>query len=95
MEFEWDLAKALANKRKHGVSFEEATSIFRGVWTHRRDMRRDYGEARVIALGRDSNGAVLSVVYTFRGDNLRIISARKASKDEREAYAKARADRAL
>ena len=49
----------------------------------------------MIALGCDTNGVVLSVVYTFRSDNLRIISARKASKDEREAYAKASADRAL
>ncbi len=95
MEFEWDLGKALANRRKHGVSFEEATSIFRGVWTHRHDLRRDYGEIRMIALGHDSNGVVLSVVYTFRADKVRIISARKASKDEREAYAKASADRAL
>ena len=95
MEFEWDTAKGRANERKHAVSFEEAASVFRGRWIHRSDGRRDYGEARSIALGRDSNGVVLNVVYTLRGENIRIISAWKASRHEREAYAKAQPDRAL
>ena len=63
MRFEWDLAKARANERKHAVSFEEAASIFRGFCVHEPDTRRDYGEARFVALGRDSNGVVLNVVY--------------------------------
>jgi uncharacterized protein len=88
MLFEWDHDKALNNKRKHAVSFEEAASIFRGPWRSRRDARRDYGEPRFIALGRDSNGVVLNVVYTPRGESIRIISAWKASSDEREAFEK-------
>jgi uncharacterized DUF497 family protein len=91
MQFEWDHAKAKANERKHGVSFEEAASIFRGDCLHRLDERRDYGETRLIALGTDSNGVVLSVVYTIRSEAIRIISAWKASKHEREAYATTRA----
>ncbi len=95
MRFEWDLAKARANERKHAVSFEEAASVFRGFCVHEPDTRRDYGEVRFVALGRDSNGVVLNVVYTMRGDDIRIISAWKASRDERETYAKAQPDRAL
>lgn len=95
MKFEWDQAKASANKRKHVVSFEEAASIFRGFHVDRHDLRRDYGETRFIALGVDSNGVVLNVVYTLRGENVRIISAWKASKHERETYSNARADRPL
>ena len=95
MQFEWDDAKARANGRKHSVSFEEASSIFRGLCIERRDARRDYGEPRYIALGVDSNGVVLKVVYTLRGEAVRIISAWKASRHEREKYTKAHPDRAL
>lgn len=95
MRFEWDAEKALANERKHRVSFEEAASIFRGFCLRRLDARRDYGETRFIALGLDSNGIVLSVVYTMRADNMRIISAWKASKHERETYTQAQPHRPL
>lgn len=88
MQFEWDAAKARTNERKHAVSFEEAASIFRGAWSFRPDARRDYGEPRFIALGRDSNGVVLNVVYTLRGESTRIISAWKASSHEREEFEK-------
>ena len=87
MKFEWDRAKADANERKHVVSFEEAASIFRDFHVDRHDLRRDYGETRFIALGVDSNGLVLNVVYTLRGE--------KASKHGRKTYAKARTDRSL
>ena len=96
MRFEWDLAKARANERKHAVSFRG--SGIRLSWLllfDEPDTRRDYGEVRFVALGRDTNGVVLNVVYTLRGDNIRIISAWKASRDERENYAKAQTDRAL
>jgi uncharacterized DUF497 family protein len=95
MEFEWDTAKARANVHKHAVSFEETASVFRGFCVRRADARRNYGERRFIALGRDSNGVILDVIYTLRGDNIRIISAWKASQHEREDYTKALADRPL
>jgi len=95
MRFEWDTSKARTNARKHRVSFEEAASVFRGLCLHRLDARRDYGELRFIALGIDSNGVLLRVVYTLRGGTVRIFSAWKASRHERETYAKARPDRSL
>ena len=95
MQFEWDTDKAHANIRKHAVSFEEAASIFRGFYVRRSDTRRNYGEDRFIALGRDSNGVILNVIFTPRGDNIRIISAWKASNNEREDYTKALPDRPI
>jgi uncharacterized DUF497 family protein len=95
MQFEWDFAKARTNERKHSVSFEEAASVFNGNYIRRTDIRRNYGETRLIALGRDSNGVVLNVVYTWRGESIRIISAWKASKYERQTYEKAYPGRAL
>jgi uncharacterized DUF497 family protein len=95
MKFEWDAVKALTNERKHAVSFEEAASVFRGFCLHRVDARRDYGEPRFMAVGLDSNGVVLNVVYTWRGEDIRIISAWKASKHGRETYIQARTDRPL
>ena len=77
------------------MSFEEAASIFRGFILSSADTRRDYGEPRWIALGIDSNGIVLNVVYTFRGEDIRIISAWKASRDEREIYQEAHKARPL
>jgi uncharacterized DUF497 family protein len=95
MRFEWDAGKALANERKHAVSFDEAASIFRDFCICRLDERRDYGEPRLIALGIDSNGVVLNVIYTLRGETIRIISAWKASRHERETYQKTRTARPL
>jgi uncharacterized DUF497 family protein len=86
ISFRWDSAKARANERKHAVSFDEAASIFRGFIVSRADGRRDYGEPRWIALGIDSNDVALNVVYTFRDQDIRIISAWKASKHERGTY---------
>ncbi len=86
LEFEWDEDKARTNLTKHGVSFLTATAIFANEILERIDDREDYGEIRWIALGRVDKG-IYRVVFTWRGENLiRIISAQKASKDEREIY---------
>ena len=86
LEFEWDDAKAAANYRKHGVTFEQAAHAFRAPfaveWI---DERAAYGEERVILLGM-SGGQILSVVYTERRERLRIISARRATKYEKDEY---------
>ena len=86
LDFEWDDAKAAANFRKHGVTFEQAAYAFRDPfaveWI---DERAVYGEERVILLGM-SGGQILSVVYTERGERLRIISARRATKHEKDNY---------
>jgi uncharacterized protein len=92
MGFQWDPAKDAANKAKHLVGFREAAEIFRGFVLVREDDRRDYGERRLVALGA-YDGQVLRVVYTPRGEDIRIISAWRAGRDERETYARARGDR--
>lgn len=91
-QFEWDEKKARSNQEKHGVDFEDAIDIFEDTWVARKDTRVDYGEDRMIALG-EVDGHVLVVVYTMRGGTCRLISARKANRDERYAYRKAVAER--
>ena len=86
LEFEWDEDKARINLEKHKVSFLTAAAIFLNERLERIDDREDYGEQRWVALGRVDDG-VYRVVYTLRGENLvRLISAQKASRDEREIY---------
>jgi uncharacterized DUF497 family protein len=86
LEFEWDEDKARTNLTKHGVSFLTAAEIFAYEIMERIDDREDYGEVRWIALGRVDT-QVYRVVFTWRSKNLiRIISAQKASRDEREIY---------
>jgi len=86
MEFEWDDAKDQTNIRKHGISFSEAKHIFDGPVLTRVDDRSDYGELRTISLGLLSPDAPLLVVHTARGEKTRLISARKANRQEREIY---------
>jgi uncharacterized DUF497 family protein len=89
LEFEWDEEKARTDLAKHGVSFLTAAAIFADEILERIDSREDYGEVRWIALGR-ADTDVFRVVYTWRGDRLiRVISAQKASRDEREIYYRA------
>ncbi len=83
---EWDKRKALSNKKDHGVSFENAARIFEGMVITRKDSRKSYGEERKISIGKAGDIIVLTVVHTERGDRTRIISARKASRKEREIY---------
>jgi len=92
MRFEWDIAKDTINRRKHGIGFRQAAEIFRGLIVATEDSRRDYGERRLIALG-EYGGDVIRVVFTKRGDGIRIISAWKANRNDRQSYEKARQDR--
>ena len=86
LEFEWDEAKARINLEKHRVSFLTASAIFLNARLERVDDREEYGELCWIALGW-VDGEVYRVVFTWRDENLiRLISAQKASKDEREIY---------
>ncbi len=89
-EFEWDDAKAAANLVKHGVSFELARLVFRDIARlESYDDRRDYGEDRFIATG-EANGIILVVAHTEREGRVRIISARRATRYERQTYAENR-----
>lgn len=86
MEFEWDETKNRANIRKHGVSFATAARIFEKPFLTRRDDRRQYGEARYISVGEVDGVAVVVVAHTNRGGRTRLISARPASRKERQAW---------
>ncbi len=87
MEFEWDDAKAAATRRKHGVPFEEAATIFDdpNVFV-RYDAVHSEDEDRWNVIGTSSRRRVLSVTYTKRGEAIRIISARKSSRAEAREY---------
>ena len=85
--FEWDDAKARANRRKHRVSFADARRVFNDLnAVDRIDDTMDYGEDRYRAIGL-VGGVLLSVAYTERGERIRIISARKADSREATDYA--------
>jgi len=85
MTFEWDEAKNKVNIQKHGIDFEDVKSVFNHPMLKRLDTRENYGEDRFIALGMMYENVVV-VVYVERRENLRIISARKATKQERRIY---------
>lgn len=85
--FEWDPGKARANLRKHGVSFEEAATVFGDPLSLTiPDPVQATDEERFIIVGRSFRGRTLVVVHTERGDQIRIISARRATRHEREQY---------
>ncbi len=86
MEFEWDEEKNKANLAKHGIAFEEAALIFRGLTLSAIDERQDYGERREISIGQLPEPVVVAVVHTDRRGVTRIISARLASRAERRKY---------
>lgn len=89
LTFEWDSRKARANVAKHGVSFEEATTIFGdGLSVTVPDPDHSITERRHITMGKAFNGKLLVVVHTDRTDNIRIISARRANRRERRFYEK-------
>jgi len=86
MKFAWSKTKAEENFAKHGISFDSAKGVFNDPYaTENLDDRHDYGEGRFVIIGL-VDGQFLNVVYTERNDVFRIISARKATKHERENY---------
>lgn len=85
MEFEWDEQKRTSNLRKHDVDFADVTSMFRGYILEYYDDRYNYGEERFIAIGQ-TDGKMFFVVYTVRDNVIRLISARRANKNERRDY---------
>jgi len=90
LTFEWDANKAGTNLAKHQVSFQEATMVFGDAGSLTiPDPAHSQAENRFIILGRSHRGRILVVVHTERGDNIRIISARPASRRERKTYEQA------
>ena len=87
LTFEWDLRKARLNLAKHGVAFEEASTIFGDSLSLTiPDPEHSRMERCHITMGTAFNGKLLVVVHTDRGDNIRIISARRANRRERKFY---------
>jgi len=87
LRFEWDASKARRNLVKHGVSFEEATTAFQDVCSVTvADPLHSESEDRFVMLGRSCECRLLVVVHTERGDRIRIISARPATRTEARQY---------
>lgn len=84
---EYDPVKARANQRKHGVSFVDAEQVLRDPLAATMEDPDAEGELRFLTLGMDANGRVLVVVWTPREDVVRVLSARKASRNEAKTYA--------
>ncbi len=84
--FEWDEKKAANNVRKHGIDFADAVGVFDDLYALDMLDESDPGEERRIALGSDILGRIVVVVYAYRHDRVRMISARKATGRERRAY---------
>jgi uncharacterized DUF497 family protein len=87
VNFEWDPDKAIQNRRKHGVSFHEAATVFGDplAMTYY-DPDHSTTEHRFITVGLSSAGRVLIVAHADRGENVRIISSRKTTRGERKHY---------
>lgn len=87
MEFEWHAEKAASNKRKHGITFDEAMTVFADpLAAIFDDEEHSEDELREIIVGQSSKGRLLLVSFTERGDKVRIISARRATKRERSDH---------
>lgn len=85
MSYEWDERKRQANVKKHGIDFTDVLELFDGDVVLLPDERFDYGEPRFIAIGI-LKSLVVVVAYTERNETIRIISARKATKNEQTYY---------
>jgi len=91
MRFEWDEAKRESNILKHGIDFIDVEKVFEGETVTIFDDRLDYGEDRFVTLGM-LHGRVVVIIHTETEELIRIISARKATKNEENSYFKEIAD---
>lgn len=87
MEFEWDEGKRKSNIKKHGFDFPDAIKVFEGATFTIQDNRFDYGEKRYITLGM-LEGIVVVIAHSEEDELIRIISIRKATKNEQKIYFK-------
>ena len=86
MVIEFDPCKATANRKKHGASFAEAEPVLNDPLALTRENGHAEGEIRWVTVGLGAENRVLAVVWTQRGSNIRLISARKATRNERRMY---------
>lgn len=85
MNFVWDEGKRIANRRKHGLDFADAHRVFAGPMVLFEDDREDYGEQRMIAVGL-LDVLVVLIVHVESTNSIRLISMRKADRDETHLY---------
>lgn len=85
MVYQWNRDKAAANLRKHGIDFADAVFVFSDDLAITIPDER-FDEERFVTIGVDAFGRVLVVVYTLRDDEIRVISARRATRQERQQY---------
>ncbi|MEA5511105.1 BrnT family toxin [Crocosphaera sp. UHCC 0190] len=85
MTYQWNPDKANANLRKHGIDFADAVSVFSDDLAITIEDER-FNEERFITIGVDFFGRILVIVHTWRGSDIRLISARKATRTERQQY---------
>ena len=86
MEIEWDAKKAASNLRKHGIDFADAALVFEDDLALTKQDLHSHHEERFVTLGCDPQGRLVIVVYTLRGERLRLIMAREATSKERRQY---------
>jgi uncharacterized protein len=86
MRFQFDPSKAAANLRKHGVSFADAEGVLHDPLALTIEDPDAEGERRFVAIGLGNSGELLVVVYASRGDEFRLISARRPTRKERKHY---------
>ena len=87
LDFEWDEDKAISNREKHGVTFEEASTIFDDILAATfPDPDHSIGEQRFVTVGESKDGDLFVVAHTDRDGTIRIISARDATRRERRFY---------
>jgi len=86
MNFTWDEDKNSSNFEKHRVRFEDAVRIFSGLVMTSLDVKEDYGEIRETSIGLLNGVVCIVVVHTDRDDAVRVISARRANKEERDKF---------
>lgn len=87
MKFEWDVTKANTNLSKHGVTFDEASTVFGDLLSASGlDLEHSVEEHRLVTFGLSNQGRVLTVSHTERGSIIRIISARLATRKEKRIY---------
>jgi uncharacterized protein len=85
MKYQWDKNKAASNLQKHGIEFADAVSVFSDDLAITISDQR-FDEDRFVTIGMDAFGRILVVVFTWRGEDIRLISARLAERRERKQY---------
>ena len=88
MDVRWDPAKAVGNRKKHGICFADAEAVFYDPFALTLEDTDARGEQRFVSMGCGATGDILVVVYSWRNEHVRLISARRATRTEKAAYEK-------